>query len=322
MLDFYTYLIKSYFKINARSFIQFLLKLLDQKNKKSPNIIQQSLNYNRSSPSFDNTNENFIIGLALNYSVEDLSNFVCSLRKVDKESRVILIVNADLDPAVVKYLDRNDIEYFPWVYKKYVDPHLLNSRFEIYSHIIQLLTNAESKIFLTDVRDVVFQKNIFDDVKFGENEITFFVESPFHLFKNCKVNSFWYLFAFGLKDYRKVKNKPVICAGTILGSRNAILKYLNNQIHISKWLLETKMGAHYLNTDQAIHNYIAYSCDFKCKLDSEYNLVYTVSNDVNSDFKFDAQLARIDEQIPAVVHQYDRHDELNIFFRSLHQDLK
>ena len=115
-------------------------------------------------------NKNLVLGAAINYDWKILKPFVESFRKYSND-RIILLVKNDIDRKFISKLKSLKIELFFVNYAKYkilkkpglsigsVDTNQL--RYKIYIDVINKLKIRPKKILLTDVRDVIFQSNIF-----------------------------------------------------------------------------------------------------------------------------------------------------------------
>ena len=93
-------------------------------------------------------------------------------------------------------------------------PHF--SRWFCYRRFLTL-NRSYSEVFLTDVKDVVFQSAFFT----GSNTLSLFDQSQIYGEADCDTN--WYLDAFGKEALDKVIGKPAICIGTIMGPHCEIL---------------------------------------------------------------------------------------------------
>lgn len=261
--------------------------------------------------------QNIILGLAYKYKRDDIFIFAESLRKFDITSRVILVCEVNPDILFVEYCLKNKIELISWDYAEEFDSHLLNERFKVYSLIIQSIIPRPDKIFITDVRDVYFQSNLFESVanlslvKNINDFLILFSETDNKIFRDCIINSFWYEYAFGKNELRKIRNEKVICAGTIFGDFNSMIKYLGLQNSLNKYIRQSKIFGSVLNTDQAIHNYIYYK--LKTQLSNiiidDKSIVSTLSGLSISEYLIKDKIY-IKGVASSVLHQYDRVEEI------------
>ncbi len=273
--------------------------------------------------------QNLTIGLATNYNISQIKNFIKSYRKYHKD-RLLLIVNDTLLDSTKDFLAIHDVELEYLVNAELIDCHINNYRFIKYYEILLKQQNTKN-IFLTDVRDVVFQNNLF--INLPSAEFIFFAEEDDRVIIGTEPhNASWILQTYGEQIFDKIKNQHILCAGTILGSYNQIIKYLITQIEFIKYLKANNSEIYRLNTDQAMLNYIVYLYPNTYKnmqIKKSGNLIGTIGITVNgtSDKKINPNnhiifvqnnYIYVNNQIPAVIHQYDRSDVLIHFIDSLY----
>ena len=93
---------------------------------------------------------------------------------------------------------------------------LNNYRFLFYLKYLEDNPGKYENVMLTDIRDVVFQKNIFDDIV--ENRIYYFLEDASEVFRSSQMNYRWCLYANGEEVTNKIIDENVSCAGITLGA--------------------------------------------------------------------------------------------------------
>jgi hypothetical protein len=186
-----------------------------------------------------------------------------------------------------------------------------------------MATNAANKyggVFFTDVRDAVFQSNLFahmhDEGDDGLEESFYaFQEARPRTIAECGWNSGWVSDCFGQEGLNKVGREIISCSGTSLATwRSAVVyaKMMGDEMATNKC---ERNGA-----DQGVHNYFVYSGKLDEALqeigskmvlvDNENGFVGTVQS-MNS-LKMDkfGRLVNDKREPYAVVHQYDRSDLL------------
>ncbi len=194
---------------------------------------------------------------------------------------------------------------------------MIISRWEMFKRFID--AHAEyDKIFVTDVRDVIFQGDIFASYAGYENFLVYAEEGYALKDDPAHNNQNWLIRLFGENKYRKICDKPAICCGTVFGSREEMKIFLAGMIEILKDDMQW-------GDDQAAMNYLVHN-----KLLPIENLVasnfmtggilttvYCVdfSNSVSGD-----KILRGDGKVPAVVHQYDRHEKLTQLVDRLYRE--
>ena len=115
------------------------------------------------------------------------------------------------------------------------------------------------RIMLTDLRDVYFQKNPFNELPSHtemKNTLMVFEEYPRKIIDQ-RWNREWIRTARGrnaLKEIGEINN--VLCSGTTIGGYNAIATYL---IHMIRSFDESPQCNHVTGCDQGHHNFLVYS---------------------------------------------------------------
>ena len=264
-------------------------------------------------------NCNAVLSICMNYSYNIYERFVGSLLDVTKNTDLVL------------FIGYNDIEHCKKLQEKYnnliyivVDNknvHIVNYRFKIYyDYLLDKLHNSHlyNYIFICDSRDVLFQKDIFTHPLLNNNhDLYIFEEESLDItVDKCKFNSL-YINKSGLDIHNLVKNKPILCVGTILGTNKGILNYLKafNNILFNNISEQNKS---YYGTDSGINYAIIYGNILKniniyvCK--NEDLLVYTIAfpihlNLINYDTLLNSNnQITYNKNICYCVHQYDRLD--------------
>jgi hypothetical protein len=181
-----------------------------------------------------------------------------------------------------------------------------NSRYFWYLAWLQAQNSTYSKVMLTDVRDVVFQRDPFD-FDFGE-EVCFFLEDSSRTIGTCPYNSDWFGIAFGAQTLSKMEHSRISCSGTTIGSCSAVLLYLQTMV---KHLMCLNSRALVPGIDQAVHNYILYSglLDNILLFENHTGPVLTMGwlSEDRIKMTSDGQVLRDDGSMVQVLHQYDRH---------------
>jgi hypothetical protein len=192
------------------------------------------------------------------------------------------------------------------VQRRIIGPLLppLHARFFAYLDALEALYPAVQRVFLTDVRDVVFQD---DPFRFTDDKVWAFEEDIRAGMQFSELNRSWYVDTFGRRAWRKIERCPAICAGTILGGREAALRYLRTLTTV----MMTRPPV--IGGDQAIHNYV---CRQKLVpvevVPNEAGAVLTLQSMADAELRYDADgrvLNRAGDPYP-VLHMYDRIPEL------------
>jgi len=110
---------------------------------------------------------------------------------------------------------------------------------------------------VTDVRDTIFQRDPFGD---GAPEV-----EGLHLYAEHRTVVASHPFIRKpIMDCKNVMlSGPMLCSGTTIGTRVAMLGYLNRMYEeMVEWMKDDKCWSKKAGGDQAIHNYIFYSGGF------------------------------------------------------------
>lgn len=225
-----------------------------------------------------------IFALAANYPKLYYERFVGSLRKFGYTDDIVLSVSIPekMKPGVAEYLQKMDCIAYGFDvdchgkdncklrddFFGYPDPRpyrtFANIRYALYEYWMQYYTD-QSYILILDFRDTFFQGNPFQS--FGpllerqpKFELQVFEEN--FVVKNigkCVFNSLWVGKCFGKEALRKLREKPVLCSGSTLGSYAAINHYVRTMLSsmdtVKCWLKG-------IESDQGYQNYLFYNGHF------------------------------------------------------------
>lgn len=262
--------------------------------------------------------KNLLIGAAGGFGVEQLQNFVRSFREFNTFDDIVLITNPEISEDLKTFFEEYSVTSVAFKNYQFFDTLVHNARYIEYLDFLQL--NEYKNVFLADTRDIVFQADPFKS--FPDEFLYLFLEDPNNSIGSCEINSYWIEAAYGKEVKDSLSPNTVICSGTILGSYNEIIKFLN------KYREElVKVKSNYLSSyssiilDQAIVNYIGrtYQDSFKITFKNNGDLVATLgvplcSNKASDQIIFDNGKIAINNYLPAVVHQYDRNEMLAKFY--------
>jgi hypothetical protein len=176
----------------------------------------------------------------------------------------------------------------------------LHARFFAYYEALDAVFPDVKRVFLTDVRDVVFQA---DPFTFGDDALRVFEEDPRLPMELNASNREWYEKTFGRRALRRVLPLPVICAGTVLGGREPTLRYLRAMTGL--------MAVHppVVGGDQAIHNHICRHDEVGAEVvPNGAGAVLTLFNVADEEICYDDEGRAVDlagRPYP-VLHMYDR----------------
>lgn len=215
---------------------------------------------------------NYILTYLCGYEQHVFDRFIGSLFDADFKDKLIIFSKKESTNKINKWREKHSQNIIHVICEP--EYHPITYRYKVYlDFLLKLNENTTGLIFLTDSKDVLFQKNIFDYdfkliQKYKEDQIKdlyFFEEDGF--ISECKVNADWLKNLFHDLGYNKNKidselkrffYKRIVCAGTTLGSYKGILTYLyviNNNINKTN-IAKTQ---NVYGPDQALHNVICHT---------------------------------------------------------------
>lgn len=258
-------------------------------------------------------NQNLIIATAAGYKFDQIELFLKTLNYFF-DGELLLLTDQKFRLPLYNFKTRiGDIssDYF-----RHSVPFSLNSPNNRRLYFAKKFINDNTqyrKIFLTDIRDVIFQEDPFnalineklqvavEDVLIGDNEY----------------NSSWIRALMGEDYFQIVKNKNVLCSGTILGERDVILKYLDfttNLINEKGVHLDT--GENFFIIDQgAFIVFCNEHPDLVHRHTNENGKIFTMSYIGEMILSADGTLLNNDQELYSIVHQYDRYPFLVDLFK-------
>ena len=113
----------------------------------------------------------------------------------------------------------------------------------------------DSRIMLTDSRDVLFQANPFSALEQGKEQLVLSLES--RGIEPGDITYTWLVDVYGKSTTESWRGKPISCSGTTMGSKKRIIEYL--ELMNLEILRHRNRISHTIGYDQGIHNYLLYS---------------------------------------------------------------
>jgi hypothetical protein len=254
--------------------------------------------------------DTLVMGSALTYTAEKAMPFVVSLRK-HYNGKVLLLVSETIDPSFFKLLVDYGIDFIHQPTEDGFPNSIMYRRFALYQQYIDWpIFDTSQRFFLTDVRDVVFQRSPFSLPLTCDLE--FYCEQE--LIKNCYVNNGWISERYGLGEARAIGDNHVVCAGTISCTRKGLIDVCDKITQATVPFLERGMWPN----DQAILNHLIYTNQL-----FNYRLVVTGDGTVSTMhyeklmmFNQNGELCNKDGSVAPVVHQWDRTGSMASIFRA------
>lgn len=257
--------------------------------------------------------KNVIIGTALNYGVEHIKNFVLSFRQYNKDAEIFLFYDMNQADRIKHFAVKHNITLVPFT-NAAPNIHVVASRFVEYKNLVESM-NGYGHILLADIRDVVFQSDPFVNLP-EEDYIYAFTEDPAVTIDIEPHHIRMIGRMYGPNAMSIFQGKKIICSGTILGTKNIILEWLNVFTH---HLLELQkvnpQVCHEMLLDQVIANYIFHNAaNDLCTIKDNGDIIGTIGHCItyptpSGKFELKGGVFYLDDKVPAVIHQYDRSSE-------------
>jgi hypothetical protein len=266
-----------------------------------------------------------IIATAAGYKFEQIELF---LRSLDKHFLGVLLLLTDKKYRLPKYSFEIELGDIKADYFQSSIPFAFNSANNRRLYFAQKYISDNhqfEKIFLTDIRDVVFQENPFEALV--NDKLQAAVEDV--VIADNEYNSNWIRTLMGEDYYLTVKDKNVLCSGTILGGRKVILYYLD---FVTKLLNEKGVhldtGKNVFIIDQGAFIVFCYSFPQLVNLHTNQNgKIFTMSYIPKMVLNSTGKFVNDEQKLYSIIHQYDRYPFLIDLFKKQNklfgiQDLK
>jgi hypothetical protein len=247
-----------------------------------------------------------ILGLAAGYHYGDVRPFLQSLEECGYEGECVLFVSEttrDLermaDHAVLlvpfeRTAGQEDVPYNALRYFLYLD--FMRSLRCYYSHVM-----------MTDVRDVVFQR---DPFSFSWPEgINCTLEDRRMTLATCPHNSHWIRTHQGQEAMAAVGHEPISCSGTTVCDQAGAVRYLEA---MTERLIPFKGGERIAGYDQGVHNVLLHTGQLgKLTLHDNGGPILTLGY-TKGEPVLDAEGFVLNDngERAHIVHQYDRKSDL------------
>jgi len=237
-----------------------------------------------------------IIGAAVKYSPEQVRPFVKSLFQANYTGRCLLFVDRE-DTA-------QEVERWGWEAAEpggcpFPQPH--SNRF---FWIKDAMPDCQGVLCL-DVRDTIFQLN---PESLPSLYLNVFAEADTMTIGSCPYNSKWIRVGYGEDMLRRIQGMSILCVGSFCGAAGVVAEYLDRLCRE----IEKIQGKTTEFQDQAAHNYLiqggeAVATCWRNERSPVYTVGYLPRGSVQTEGEYIVNQAG---EVPAVVHQWDRHDNL------------
>ena len=243
-----------------------------------------------------------ILGLAAGYHYGDVRPFLASLERTGHAGETVLFVS-----GTTRGLDRMQSHGAKIIEvrrpAKLADVPYNALRYFLYRDYLESVDRNYSRILISDVRDVLFQRDPFAYPWPAGLNAT--LEDRRATVASCPFNAHWVREHLGPKTLTAIGDKPVSCSGTTVGDHGAMLDYLEKMIGR---LSPPTTGERMAGYDQGVHNMLIHTGKLgNVTLHDNTGPILTLAQ-TRGEPRIDA-LGRVlnESGKPAhLVHQYDR----------------
>lgn len=194
---------------------------------------------------------------------------------------------------------------------------VVNSRFKIYLDYLETHYDY-AQVFICDTRDVIFQGDVFAPFKDYKIWLGYTTEA-LTIGEDIDYDYLWLVGRFGKAEADKIAEKKIICAGTVIGSSDAMKIFCRKMWELIQHATKNTY-------DQATMNYLVWNnllpIENLLELDVQSGEIFTAGlfYDLYPPKIRGDKILRGDDGVPAVVHQYDRHKESTLFVDKIYRD--
>ena len=268
--------------------------------------------------------KNLILGTIANYDFEVLRPFLMTLRKTGYAGDIVFFYSNISEKTLQKlkgfgvalvpfstvfpYLDATFSKHIVWPSNGRRITSLKVHSLRFLLEYCYLTEYGDKYIYVmhTDTRDVIFQKDPFEFPI--DKHLCCFTENEKMSIGDSEINARWIRTDFGDEMLVDLADKPIVCSGVTIGPVEAMLHYL--QIFIDtmvKYDVPKLVGS--IEADQSVHNYIIHRNLVPDLMLYKNNAgpVLTLALEDRVYLTSDGLIRNQQGEIPAVVHQYDRH---------------
>lgn len=254
--------------------------------------------------------KNLVMGVAAGYGWNDLEPFINSFKKNCPDAALVFFID-DISDFTLKRLKEENLILIN-VPSNLKNNLIINARWEMYKNFLEEHTEYEN-IFVTDVRDVIFQGDVFKAYSNYKNSLIYSTESV--IIKNDPVTSQWIKDFLGTDKYLKIQDEIAVCMGMIFATREEMIILLDKIVKSLR--TSTNWG-----DDQAAINYLIYNKILPIEnifpSDTENGELFNMYWANNR--RYGNLIIRGDGKAPAVVHEYDRCPEMLQVFDEIYRE--
>ena len=250
--------------------------------------------------------KNLVIGAITNCVWKDVEPFFNSFKQANFENTDCVMFVHNMTSRTLNKIRECGVKIFS-IPDELKNIRVINSRWKLYSDFLTEHNSEYSQIFTADIRDVIFQRDIFKCYDSDKSFLCIGIEDGI-LTEECNKN--WLINAYGENVYNEIKHNKIFCVGTLLGSIDnfcSFSKLITDEINsfdskfLKKHIVEQAAGNIIVYHKKMFHDVLKTSTNY-----DGYIMTIGLTNPEN--IKLDANGNIFNEvgEIAAVVHQYDR----------------
>lgn len=284
-----------------------------------------------------NRKPNLVLGAVCGYTFAELQPFVVSLKRTSFSGDLCLL-HSNLSSETQAALRAHGVELVAFNYRgpgalnswsrfwpqirpllglpvgdlirRFVLCRILNLALVRYLHALDFLRKHRGKyasVLLTDVRDVIFQDDPFRDPLPGD--IVAFLETTNLRIGVESLNTGWLQENYGEAMTARLNGRRISCCGTVMGTSEGMLTYLEAFLFE---IIKLRSIAH--GADTSVHNVLVHE-GLRERVSLVENLagaVGTIGADIAKELSLNPRGLVVNDRsiLVPVLHQYDRHLEL------------
>lgn len=255
--------------------------------------------------------KNLIIGSIKNYEWNTIKLFFISFQYAKiRNCDIVMFVNNLTQSTITKIKTYGVIIHE--IPQEFKNMRINNYRYKFYADFLSNKLDKYNIIFVTDVKDVIFQKDVFKYYEKFKKFLGLAIEDGII---SESINQKWMISAFGNNMYKKLKNKPIICSGTIWGTSEIIYNFCKI---IWKKISSSNIPIPFNERhDQTIVNYIIYHSkmfrDYIIQSTNKDGPIMTIALTLKNKIIYldsEKNILNRKGEVAAVIHQYNREKEL------------
>ena len=235
-----------------------------------------------------------ILGSTFRLGERQLLPFLDSLKETKYRGEVVFFVSVN-EPQISRFLQEKQIRVCFFDETLYsVSIHVF--RYFLYQKFLRTVANKYDRVMITDVRDVLFQRDPFD---FDMSSLNVFLEDV--TIGRCPYNSKWIGLRFGFIELIHLYNCTVSCSGVTIGRTQEMLEYLELMIRFLNPTLNV------LGYDQGVHNFLLHNHYIEPKaFNNRSGPVLTMGYAKKIRVSTEGLVLNEDGLTVNIIHQYDR----------------